>query len=461
MSAPNPAPYSRPYRPRSIFGPLVLIGLGTVFLLRNIGVISYHAFGWWFGRYWPLLLILWGLIRLGEYYWARSKGYATPRMGAGGIFLLILLIMVGTSTNRLSGVNWGQIDSDLSNDPDVGDFFGGMFGNRYDFTDNFAQPVSGSEQIKIVGNRGDIKITPSQDGQAHAVIQKTLRTDSEDSANKLNESTKAKFEQQGSILLLDLSSGSFDRGRFNVDLELPPGAPVSVSTHTGDIAITERAGAVEASTDHGNISVENIKGDATVHVRRGDVTAKNVSGNLSVDGMVNDSHLSDIGGTVTMTGTYFGELQMARLAKPFRFNTSRTDLQFARLDGNFNMEPDELRANAVTGPFRLDSRSKGVHLQDVSGDIHIDNRNATVELRPKGPLGNIDVSNIHGEIDLTVPANAGFQLDATSLGGDIHTDFNVNVDNSRRDVTARGTVGKGGPEVRLKADRGTIQVRKQ
>jgi DUF4097 and DUF4098 domain-containing protein YvlB len=82
-------------------------------------------------------------------------------------------------------------------------------------------------------------------------------------------------------------------------------------------------------------------------------------------------------------------------------------------------------------------------------------------MSPKGPLGNIDVNNVRGEIDLTMPANAGFQLDAQSIAGEIQSDFNVSVDNSGNNATAHGTVGKGGPAVRLKADHGTIQLRKQ
>ena len=69
----------------------------------------------------------------------------------------------------------------------------------------------------------------------------------------------------------------------------------------------------------------------------------------------------------------------------------------------------------LAGPFSIETRSKGIHLQDVSGDVRIRNRNATVELSPKTPLGAIDVSNIHGEIDVTVPPSANFQLDAESI----------------------------------------------
>jgi DUF4097 and DUF4098 domain-containing protein YvlB len=162
-----------------------------------------------------------------------------------------------------------------------------------------------------------------------------------------------------------------------------------------------------------------------------------------------------------MTGGYPGQLQMARIAKQVHFSTSRTDLQLARLDGELSMELDNLRANAVGGPLKLDTRNKSVHLEDFAGDIHIDDKNAPIELKAKAPLGNMDLATVRGEIDLSLPAKAAFQLDAQSVGGEIQSpDFNVTLDNSGHTATASGTFGKGGPLIRLRADHGTIQIRK-
>jgi len=88
---------------------------------------------------------------------------------------------------------------------------------------------------------------------------------------------------------------------------------------------------------------------------------------------------------------------------------------------------------------------------DVSGSVEVENRNGLVELRTKAPLGNIDINNVHGGIQVDMPSASNFQLDAQSMGGNIESDFSVNVDNRGRDATAQGTVGKGGNVVRLNA----------
>lgn len=461
MSTPTQAPYYSPRRPRSLFGPLLLIAIGILFLLRNFGVISSNAFWWWFSRYWPVLLILLGLVRLVEYMWARQSGSPPPRMGAGAIVVLVFFIIFGLTTTGISRVNWQGVRDDWDiNVGDDSDVFGGLFGNRYEFSDNFSQPVSAT-QIRIVSNRGDIKVTASTDNQIHAIIQKKLRSQSQQEANRLNETTHPQLVQQGSVAILDLSGGDYQHGQFDLDLQVPRAIALAASTRHGDITISQRDGKVELSTDHGDVNFNQVKGDASVHLRHGSVTAKDVGGNITLDGSVSDTNISDVGGSVTMSGTYWGDMQLARIARQVRFNTSRTDLQFNRLDGEFNMQPDDLRANSIAGPFRLETRSKAVHLDDISGEVHIQNRNATVELHPKAPLAAIDVSNVHGDIKLELPVNSGFQLDAQSLGGEINTDFDVRVDNSRRDATARGSVGKGGPAITLRTDHGTIEVGKQ
>lgn len=462
MSTPSQVPYYSPRRQRSLFGPIVLIAIGVVLLLRNFGVISTRGFWIWFSNYWPILLILLGVIKLIEYMWARASGNPSPRLGAGAIVFLVFFIIFGLTTTRVSRVDWHGLGQNIGidDDPDVSDFFNGMFGSRYDFSDNFSQPVNAT-QMRILTSRGDIKITASADNQIHAIIQKALRSDSQNNANQLNDSTHPQIVQQGDVAVLDLSSGNYQRGEFDLDLQLPAKVAVTVTTHHGDITVSQRDGNVELSTDHGDVNFDQIKGDAVLHLRNGSITGKDISGNVTVDGSVHDTDISDVKGTLTMTGTYWGDLQLARIAKRVHFTTARTNLEFARLDGDFEMQPDDLRASAITGPFRLDTRSKGVHLEDVSGDIHIQNRNATIELQPKLPLAPIDVNNVHGDIRLSVPASAGFQLNAESVGGDINTDFDLAVDNDRRNSSIRANVGKGGPLVMLKSDHGTIEVKKQ
>jgi hypothetical protein len=457
MSAPTPVPYYRP-RPRSIFGPLVLITIGIVFLLRTTGIISFGAFRNWMTHYWPLLLIFWGVAKLLEHLWAKQRGEPTPRMGAGGIIFLIFFIMIGMGFTGTRDWNWEGMRTDLGVDSEWGDWFT----NKYEFTDNFAQPLPSGSEIKILSAQGDINVTASADDQIHAVVHKALRSDSQEKANRLNETTHPKFTQQGSVWLLDLTNGDFENARIDLDLQVPRKAALSMSTKRGSLSVSQRDGNVDLTTDRGNLTAENIKGTALLHVRHGSVNVKDVTGNVQVDGTVEDGNVSDVTGTLDFDAGFTGNVQLAHIGQRLHFKSIRTDLQLAKLDGEIDMGHGDLRASSVAGPVKLSTRSNEVHMEDVSGQVEIENRNGVVEVRPKAPLGNIDINNEHGGIQLDLPEEASFRLDAKSRNGNIDvSDFSVNVDNRSQDATALGSVGKGGPDIRLRSDRGTIQIRKQ
>jgi DUF4097 and DUF4098 domain-containing protein YvlB len=457
MSAPPQVPYYRP-RPRSIVGPLVLITIGVLFLLRTTGVISIQSFHVWMVHYWPLLLIFWGVAKLLEYLWARQHGEPTPRLGAGGVMLLVFVILFGTGVTRTADWNWRGIGAEIGDDSD----WDNMFENHYDFTENFAQPLAGGSEIKILSAQGDITVTASEDNQVHAVVHKSVHTDSQESANRLNDSTHPKFIQQGSLWLMDLTTGDFDKARFDLDLQLPKQIALSISTRRGNLSVSQREGNVDLSTDRGNLSAENVKGATSLHLRHGSVTVKTITGNVQVDGEVEDGSVSDVTGTLEFDAGYNGNVQLSHIGQRLHFKSVRTDFQLARLDGEISMGDGDIRATEFAGPVKLNTRSNEVHFENVSGEVEVEDRNGLVSIRPKTPLGNIFVNNVRGGIELELPPSIGFRLDAESKGGTIDVnDFSISVDNQSRDATARATVGKGGPDIRLRTDRGTIQIRKQ
>ena len=111
MSSPIPGipPVAPPPgRHRSFAGPLVLIVLGVLFLLGNLRMISWARIGIWFAHYWPLLLILWGVVKMIEHQQARREGARAPGIGAGGIFLVVMLVFSGLIATHIERFHWNQ-----------------------------------------------------------------------------------------------------------------------------------------------------------------------------------------------------------------------------------------------------------------------------------------------------------------------------------------------------------------
>ncbi|HTD21375.1 MAG TPA: DUF5668 domain-containing protein, partial [Terriglobales bacterium] len=143
-----------PSRRRSFAGPIVLISLGVIFLLGNMRVITWPSLGIWFAHYWPLLLILWGLIKLVEHTMARRQGYQAPSIGFGGGFLVFMIIACGLMASWMGGWDWTKIGQTV-------DGFNIPWGNKYDYSNEIDRAVASHGVFTLALQRGSITVLPS------------------------------------------------------------------------------------------------------------------------------------------------------------------------------------------------------------------------------------------------------------------------------------------------------------
>ena len=118
------SPMVTPRRQRSIAGPIVLILLGVLFLLMTMGVLDRYSLATIFARYWPLLLILWGVIKLIEHQQAKQAGLPARGIGAGGVFLVLFIVCIGLMATQFVRV-WPNIKDHI------------QIGDNEDFEDLF------------------------------------------------------------------------------------------------------------------------------------------------------------------------------------------------------------------------------------------------------------------------------------------------------------------------------------
>jgi hypothetical protein len=459
-TTPQAYPPNRPPAPRSLFGPVVLISLGIIFLLATTGRIPGREVFAIFAKYWPLLLILWGVAKIIDHQQARKHGYRTPGMGAGGVFLLILLTFIGlgaTGIHRASShVNWDEVRDEFEIDDDEG--FSAMFGKKFEYSDQLTQAMPANGTVKVVVERGLIKVTPSNDNQVHVTVRKVVYADDQAQADKYKDSIAPRISTDGSVLNLDFSRhGDWKGGKTDLEVAVPKNVPVDLMTLRGDIDVRDREAYVKAHSSRGSITLENIKGNSEHHLRHGDFVAKNINGDLAIEGRVDDTQIANVTGTVSLNGDYMGDLQLSKVGKSVRFKSSRTDMEFVRLDGDMTMSGGDLTIRNMMGPFRIDTRSKDIHLDDYTGDVRIENTNAEIDLHPK-QLGNTEVQNRSGRIHLVIPGNANFEVNARADRGEVDTDFSLNKSEDRRAQTLTGVVNKGGPKVQLNTEHGSIAI---
>jgi DUF4097 and DUF4098 domain-containing protein YvlB len=135
-------------------------------------------------------------------------------------------------------------------------------------------------------------------------------------------------------------------------------------------------------------------------------------------------------------------------------------MEFSRLDGRLDLDSGDLRADSLTGPMRLTTRSKDIALDGFSGDLRLEDSNGTVEVG-LGKPGNIQIDNRKGDVQVSIPPNTPIKVEARTREGEIESDFEeIKVENRDRESSASGSIGTNGPKLVMNCEKGQIEIRK-
>ncbi len=455
---PPVPPVPPPRAPRSLAGPVVLIAIGVLFLLGTMHVVNVHELLRWFAHYWPVLLILWGIIKLVEYQQASRTGRRASGIGAGGVLLVIFLVVAGLIATEASRVDWGDIRDQMHiEDADIP-----WWGHSYDYNADLQQAFPTGSSLRVNNPRGAINLSASNDNQIHISVHKRIKAEEQGDADKWDKQTQPQISASGQVITINANTqGAGDHWvSSDLDIAVPRKASVVVSTKHGDISIMGRDGNADVESHGGDVSVTDLNGSVTLNLDHSSARISQVSSDVTVQGRANDVSLEDVKGTVHLNGDFMETVKLSRIAKPVSFKSSRTDMDFSRLDGYLNLDSGDLEATAMTGPFHLRTRSKDIMLNGVSNDVHVENENGAVEVHVN-KLAGLEVRNAKGDIRVFVPEKSGFQIEAQARDGEIQSDFSqVKIESGEDRANATGSVNGGGPRMVLNNEHGTIEIRK-
>jgi DUF4097 and DUF4098 domain-containing protein YvlB len=458
----------RSFRRGSIVGPLVLLTLGIIFLLEQTGRLSWSYSFEWYARWWPAVLIVAGLILLAEWVFdeQHAQQYAegmgrpiVPHVLSGGaVFLLILLAIVGVSAR------WTNSAASWHDHTWLGHDFGGLdrvFGEAHESDDSLIQTLPQGGMLVVHDPWGAVTVTgSSDDGQVHVSVHKQVYAWGDNEADKRSQQLQPSFSTQGNNLMLDVPA--VNQGQADLTIEMPHGANLSVSSDHGDVRVSELHGDVTIASRKGDVEVTGVNGIVLTQVNNDDssVSAKSVTGAFTLQGRAGDISLENINGAVMLQGDFFGTTDAQQITGPLRFETSRTKFATARVDGDLEIENGDLRGERLLGPVTITTRNRTIELDDVAGPLTVSNKNGAVSLTTAAPLGPINVTNQHGSVDLGLPGHAGFVLNAETRNGELENDFGLESQSQDEKHWLSGTVGPGGPQVRIETDDGDVTVRK-
>ena len=444
-------------RRTSFVAPILLIALGALLLARTLypglQLMDYLA------RYWPVILIGWGLLRIVEILsWsAAAKPLPVRGLSGGEWVLIVFLCLFGLSIHTVRGVaTWFPEHIQL----DGLDLFDG---ERYEYPLSGEKAVSHAPHVLLEDFRGDAKINGVDADSVKVTGHKTIRGLGQKEADQSNDGSPFAIEGDANNVVIRVQPDRAGRsGRVSATLEIsvPKGASVEVHGRNGDLDINDIAGSVAITSDNAGVRLKNIGGDARVDLRRSDVIHMSaVKGAVQIKGRGSDIELEELGGEINIDGAYTGTIELKKLAKPVHFTGTQTEFNIESVPGQVSMTLGDFTGSKLAGPTHLTGRSRDVQISDFTGPLDITLDRGDLNLTPALPLGRIQAHLRSGDIRLALPAGAQFTVNATTENGDISNPFGggLALETKGRQRTLRGAVG-GGASIELETHRGDIAV---
>jgi len=439
----------------------VLILMGVLFLCGTMGILEIHSLGRLFARFWPALLILWGVIKLIEYEHAKRLGEPARGIGVGGVFLMLFLIGVGLIATQAARVDWKSLGEhiQLGDNQGLDEIFGG---STYDYSDELSQEIPAGSILHVNDERGTITVNVGDGKTMKVSVRKKVRAEKEQDAENYNSKTKPQITVGDKVVTLNANTQSAgDKGvTTDMDVYVPSNTALVITSGRGDVTVAGMSSNVEVNHHRGEVNINDHTGNVSLNLDGSSARLAHVKGDVTIQGKANEVAVEDVDGAVHLNGEFQESVRLVRVSKTVSFRSSSTEMEFARLDGRLDLDSGDLRADSLSGPMRLTTRSKDVALEGLSGDLRLEDENGTVEVGLHKP-GNIQIDNRKGDVQISIPPNTPIKVEARTREGEIESDFEeIKVDNHDNQSSASGSIGTNGPRLVMNCEKGRIEIRR-
>ncbi len=433
-------------RRHSLFGPLLLILIGTLLLVRNF----LPEFPFWelVAKYWPVVLLVWGVAKLAEALQRPAPGEAAwrPSLTMGEFFLALLLVLVGISASK-----WSNRYASFP--------IWKIWERDFYFTQNLKMEAEPRSPLRVEIPHGDLRIVGMDVREITAAVNKRVSERSENEAKLLDARTQAELVREGRGYVL--RAGGHGQVLTDMEITVPKATPLRLEVRRGSIEAHGAEGDLSVDLDRGDVSLFDINGNVKVQIRRGSFSARNVQGNVEVEGSGSDIQVADVTGQLLIRGEFSGASGYSRIAQGVKFSSSRTEMEIQKLPGKVDMTIGALAITQPGGMVSIQTRNKDIRVEEFAEKVQIINRGATVELRTtRLPLRDIEVENHSGPIEVAVPEKSEFQIEANARRGDVESDFPLEMQRANDNGWMRGKVGGAGATIKLNTSYGAISLRK-
>src|ERR1700720_634079 len=325
MMTPPPPPRSH----RSIAGPVVLILMGVLFLCGTMGILEIHSLGRLFARFWPALLILWGVIKLIEYEQAKRLGQPARGIGVGGVFLMLFLICAGLIATQAARVEWKSLGEhiQLGDDQGLDEIFGG---STFNYSDELSQEIPAGSILRVNDERGTITVNVGDRKTMKASVAKKARAEKEKDAENYNPRTKPQITVGDKVVTLNANTqGAGDKGvTADMDIYVPSNTALVITSGRRGVTIAGMTSNVEVNHHRGEVNINDHTGSVSLSLDGSSARLAHVKGDVTIQGKANEVAVEDVDGAVHLNGEFQESARVGRGRRSGSFRAARAEMEF-------------------------------------------------------------------------------------------------------------------------------------
>jgi DUF4097 and DUF4098 domain-containing protein YvlB len=351
----------------TIFWAITLIALSVLLLARHFG---YNIPIWpYVVRYWPALLIVWGVLKPIDYYRFEKSDTRQPLFSGSEVALLVFVIFAGAAATTAA-----SLSSDSGAIFEVGDAdLWDITGNNFTFDEHEEATVPDGSTIEIVNLFGDVKVRSSDNDLISLDVKKTIRASDKDEAERLSKDFTFSISNDGDKYRI-ASDRVTPRQRYksSLVLKIPKRSRLRVSNRNGNVEVADLSGNQDISNRFGAVEVRQVTGDVTVSNSFGRITVENVHGRVEVQARNSDVFMSfdkRVQKDVQLS-TRFGKVTIELPSdSSFRIDAHT---QFGRIDSDFeSLQKSRSDVAKESAQGQIGQGGPQITISTLNGNIHL------------------------------------------------------------------------------------------
>lgn len=186
---------------------------------------------------------------------------------------------------------------------------------------------------------------------------------------------------------------------------------------------------------------------------------------VKIDSVTGSVDLEKIGGTLKVN-IVTGGIVVKKADKGVDCETVTGKIELQNITGDVFMETvtGRITASQIKGSIKATVVTGAIELSEVSEASVVDANTVTGSVIYDGkinPNGRYTLNTHSGRIEMTLPADSGFDLEAETFSGRIESDFDIKISGKISKKRISGVVNKGGPLVKLSTFSGNVYLKKK